>query len=129
MIFLSIDPDRWTDPDLETRLALCLPDIRTVAGFKAFVAERQQDDPSAALSGWRRGLDKDGQPELIAIVTWRGKSSPWRFHLLSTFWDPLDSRRYWVFDADMPRIGLDFGIAMADVIFMALPTLADLPAD
>ncbi len=129
MIFLPIEPDRWTAVDLEKRLSLCLPDVRTVAGFRAFVAERQQDDPTAALRGWRRGLDKDGLPELVAIVTWRGKTSQWRFPVISTFWDPLDSRRYWVFDADMPRIGLDFGIAMADAIFMALPTLTDLPAD
>lgn len=117
---LTIVPELWIGNDLETRLRRHFIDVRTVDAFEDFIEARRERDESADLGGWRRIFDRTGRPVLIAVVTWKAKQKLWRFPLLSRFTDPQDGHGYFVFEADLPRIGLDLGIAIQDQVYDAL---------
>ena len=118
---LTIDPKLWVGEDLEARLRRHFIDVRTVEGFEEFIEARHERDESADLAGWRRIINRSGTPDLAALETRKSKQKLWRFPLLTRFIDPEDGQSYYVFEADLPRIGLNLGIAMQDRVYEALP--------
>lgn len=117
---LTIDPALWWGPDIASRLAGHFSDIVPWTDFIGFVQEHREKDSTAAVAGFRRLYDRHGDPVLIALVTWRGKSSQWRFPLISWFTDPEDGERYLVFEARLKRIGLDTGYAIREWLYSEL---------
>lgn len=121
---LVIDLALWRGETLEARLAAHFMDMVTTAGFKSWVSLRRDRDPSANTQGWRRIFNRRGEPVLVAIVTWKGQTKPWRFPLESWFDDPLTAKRYYVFGGRLKGIRLDTGIALAVDVYTALPGMA-----
>ena len=117
---LQIDPALWRGDTFEERLKRHFVDICTTERFKAFIADRRERDPSAEILGWRRRYDRYGDPLLAVCLRWKGTERQWRFPQLTAFTAPDDRRRYLVFEALLPKIGLDFGIAVHDAMFEAL---------
>jgi len=118
---LTIDPKLWVGNDLDARLRRHFIDVRTVDGFKDFIEARRERDETVNLASWRRIFNRSGTPVLAALVTWKSKQKLWRFPLRTRFTDPEDGQSYYVFEAVLPRIGLDLGIAMQDRAYEALP--------
>jgi len=120
---LTIDPKLWVGDNLDVRLRRHFIDVRTVDGFKDFIEARRERDETVDLASWRRIFNRSGTPVLAALVTWKSKQKLWRFPLLTRFIDPEDGQSYYVFEADLPRIGLDLGIAMQERVYEALPAI------
>lgn len=125
---LAIDPSLWQGADIATRLAGHFTDIAPWTAFVGFVQQRKEGDPTAALAGFRRVYDRHGDPVLVALVTWRGKASQWRFPLIGWFTDLEDGERYLVFEARLRRIGLDTGYAIRDGLYFDLAGIRDQAA-
>lgn len=117
---IAIDPALWKGTDPAARLAGHFSDIVPWSEFVGFIHQRKEADPTAAVAGFRRIYDRYGDPVLVALVTWRGKASQWRFPLIGWFTDPEDGERYLVFEARLRRIGLDTGYAIRDGLYFGL---------